>query len=84
MTLNADDIHPEDPRRIHSIFEEIRQAGLVGSSTAPEDEQTEQHCWRIAIRPASRPEILLIHTEEHYELVKSLQCKPQDLDVDDR
>ncbi|KAH3955578.1 hypothetical protein HBH64_124100 [Parastagonospora nodorum] len=72
MTLNADDIHPEDPRRIHSIFEEIRQAGLVGSSTA-ENDQTEQHCWRIAIRPASRPEILLIHTEEHYELVKSLQ-----------
>ncbi|KAL5114205.1 Histone deacetylase hda1 [Pleosporales sp. CAS-2024a] len=73
MSLNADDIHPEDPRRIHSIFDEIKQAGLVGSSSAPEDEQTEDHCWRIAIRPASRPEILLIHTEGHYEFVKSLQ-----------
>lgn len=75
MSLNADDIHPEDPRRIHSIFEEIRQAGLVGSSSVSEDEQTEDHCWRIAIRYATRPEILLIHTEEHYDFVKSLQCK---------
>jgi histone deacetylase 6 len=75
MSLNADDIHPEDPRRIHSIFEEIRQAGLVGPSNASEDEQTEDHCWRIAIRAATRPEILLIHTEEHYDFVESLQGK---------
>jgi histone deacetylase 6 len=74
MTLNADDIHPEDPRRIHSIFEEIRQAGLVGSSSIPEDD-SEDHCWRISIRHATRPEILLIHTEEHYAFVKSLGSK---------
>jgi histone deacetylase 6 len=73
MSLNADDIHPEDPRRIHSIFEEIRQAGLVAPSNASEDEQTEHLCWRIAIRAATRPEILLIHTKEHYDLVESLQ-----------
>jgi histone deacetylase 6 len=75
MSLNPDDIHPEDPRRIHSIFEEIRQAGLVGSSSVSEDEASEDHCWRIAIRSATRPEILLIHTEEHYDFVKSLQGK---------
>jgi histone deacetylase 6 len=73
MSLNPDDIHPEDPRRIHSIFEEIRQAGLVGSSSISDDEPTENHCWRIAIRPATRPEILLIHTEDHYNFVESLQ-----------
>lgn len=75
MSLNPDDIHPEDPRRIHSIFEEIRQAGLVGSSSISEDEPTEDHCWRIAIRSATRPEILLIHTEAHYNFVESLQSK---------
>jgi histone deacetylase 6 len=75
MSINADDIHPEDPRRIHAIFEEIQQAGLVASSSTSEAEQTEDHCWRIAIRSATRPEILLIHTEEHYDLIKSLQCK---------
>jgi histone deacetylase 6 len=81
MSLNADDIHPEDPRRIHSIFEEIRQAGLVGPPSTSEDEQTEDHCWRIAIRYATRPEILLIHTEEHYDFVKSLQCKNEGLAI---
>lgn len=66
-------IHPEDPRRIHSIFEEIKQAGLVGVSSTTEDEPMENHCWRIGIRPATRPEILLIHTEAHYMYIESLQ-----------
>ncbi|KAH7089892.1 putative histone deacetylase [Paraphoma chrysanthemicola] len=73
MSVNEDDIHPEDPRRIHAIFEEIREAGLVGSSSTPEDEALEAHCWRIALRSASKHEILLIHTEEHYAFVESLQ-----------
>ncbi|KAI8943814.1 hypothetical protein NX059_001787 [Plenodomus lindquistii] len=68
----ADDIHPEDPRRIHSIFEEIKQAGLVDAVTAEGDAREDQ-CWRIGIRPATRPEILLIHTEDHYNFVESLQ-----------
>lgn len=68
----ADDIHPEDPRRIHSIFEEIKQAGLVDAVTTEGDAREDQ-CWRISIRPATKPEILLIHTEEHYAFVESLQ-----------
>lgn len=76
MSLNANDIHPEDPRRIHSIFEEIRQAGLVGSSGASQDDQTEEHCWRIAIRAATKPEILMIHSQAHYDFVESLQGMP--------
>ncbi|KAF2129034.1 hypothetical protein P153DRAFT_357507 [Dothidotthia symphoricarpi CBS 119687] len=68
-----EDGHPEDPRRIHAIFEEIKQAGLVrGHENADEDER-EDHCWRIGIRPATKPEILLVHTEEHYAFVESLQ-----------
>jgi histone deacetylase 6 len=74
MSLSADDIHPEDPRRIHSIFEEIKEAGLVGSG-APDEDGREDHCWRIGIRPATRPEILLIHTEDHYNFVESLQSR---------
>ncbi|KAL6708309.1 Histone deacetylase hda1 [Coniothyrium glycines] len=72
MSMNADDIHPEDPRRIHSIFQEIKEAGLVGPSSL-DDDIREDHCWRIGIRPATRPEILLIHTAEHYDFVESLQ-----------
>ena len=74
MSINADDIHPEDPRRIHSIFEEIKQAGLVGPNSS-EGDVKEDYCWRIGVRPATRPEILLIHTEEHYNFVESLQSK---------
>lgn len=70
MNINPDDIHPEDPRRIHSIFEELKQAGLVASTNSEEDQD---HCWRIAARFATRPEILLIHTQEHYDLVQSFQ-----------
>ena len=83
LTLHDEDIHPEDPRRIHAIFEEIRQAGLVGSSSASEEDPTENHCWRIAIRSASKPEILLIHTEEHYAFVESLQST-EAIDLVDR
>ncbi|KAI4908918.1 hypothetical protein J4E90_008656 [Alternaria incomplexa] len=72
-----DDIHPEDPRRIHSIYEEIRQAGLLATSDLDEDQ--EDKCWRIMTRFATRPEILLIHTEEHYAFVESLQ----DMTVED-
>jgi histone deacetylase 6 len=68
-----DDIHPEDPRRIHSIYEELREAGLVATSDTDEDQ--EDKCWRIMTRFATRPEILLIHTAEHYAFVESLQRK---------
>ncbi|KAJ4398464.1 Histone deacetylase hda1 [Didymella pomorum] len=68
----VDDIHPEDPRRIHSIFEEIREAGLVRGPGSSETEDHDEYCWRIGIRPAERHEILLVHTEEHYNFVSSL------------
>lgn len=81
QSTNGDDIHPEDPRRIHSIFEEIKQAGLVDASTSKGDVNEDQ-CWRIGIRYATRPEILLVHTQEHYDFVESLQgeskaCQPE-------
>lgn len=72
-STNADDIHPEDPRRINSIFEELSQANLV-TSVGTDSDSSESHCWRIDIRMATRAQILLIHTEEHYDFVESLQC----------
>ena len=73
---SADDIHPEDPRRIHSIFEEIREAGLVRGPESLEHDEDEEVGWRIGIRPAEKAEILTIHTEEHYHFVEALQCTP--------
>jgi len=70
----ADDIHPEDPRRIHEIFEAIRSAGLVQGPDDSDDDAEPYRCFRIAIRPATKGEVCLIHTEEHWNFIKSLRC----------
>ncbi|KAF2200256.1 Arginase/deacetylase [Delitschia confertaspora ATCC 74209] len=67
-----EDIHPEDPRRIWAIFDEIRKAGLVQGPEEDEDAKDYQ-CCRISARHATRPEICLIHTEDHYNFIKKLQ-----------
>jgi histone deacetylase 6 len=70
---SIDDIHPEDPRRIHAIFEEIREAGLVRGPDNSDDDENNDYCWRIGIRYAEEHEILTIHTQKHYDFVRSLQ-----------
>ena len=69
---SVEEIHPEDPRRIHSIFEEIREAGLVRGPEHLDNDEHDDFCWRIGIRPAEKHEILLIHTEAHYNFIASL------------
>ncbi|KAI9870211.1 MAG: Histone deacetylase hda1, partial [Pleopsidium flavum] len=66
------DLHPEDPRRIWSIYHELCHAGLV------EDKMSiygvvKNPLARIAARDASPAEICLIHTGTHYDFVKSLK-----------
>lgn len=68
-----DGIHPEDPRRISEIFNEIQQAGLVQGADDFEEDAAAEQCWRILARPATRGEICLIHTPEHYRFIESLQ-----------
>lgn len=72
---SAEDIHPEDPRRIHAIFEEIREAGLVRGPDSSENEENDDYCWRIGIRFAEEHEILTIHTKEHYDFISDLPSK---------
>ena len=69
---SVEEIHPEDPRRIHSIFEEIQEAGLVRGPEHLDNDEHDDFCWRIGIRPAEKHEILLIHTEAHYNFIASL------------
>ncbi|KAF1970095.1 hypothetical protein BU23DRAFT_214609 [Bimuria novae-zelandiae CBS 107.79] len=73
-----DDIHPEDPRRIYAIFNEICEAGLVQESIDCDNEDPhlrDEKCWRILIRHATKAEICLIHTPEHFMFVEGLQSK---------
>lgn len=77
MAIRENDIHPEDPRRIHEIFQEIQQAGLVQGAEDSDEEPKDEQCWRIHARPASKAEICLVHNPSHYEFIKSLQGTPR-------
>jgi histone deacetylase 6 len=70
---NSIDYHPEDPRRISEIYEEIWQAGLIHGPTDPPEDARDDQCWWIMTRPASSAEICLVHTRQHYDFIESLQ-----------
>ena len=64
------DDHPEDPDRITSIFNELRQAGLVNVGGHPSELPT-HGLVRIPAYSALKSEICLVHTEEHYNFIKA-------------
>lgn len=70
--IDEDDIHPEEPRRILEIFSELVNAGLVPDASKP-GLDPETQLLRIDARKATKREICLVHTEAHYEWVKSLK-----------
>ena len=75
MPLNStEDHHPEEPRRIFAIFQELCKAGLVDDpmSTRP---LVPQPLFRISARNASQEEIGTVHDARHYDFVKSLTSK---------
>jgi histone deacetylase 6 len=77
--------HPEDPRRIEAIMNELKEAGLIykGSDTDLEEilkESPTRWMYRIAARSATMPEICTVHLATHYHWVESLSQKsPEDL-----
>lgn len=75
--LSEDDIHPEDPRRIMEIFNELAEAGLVETPShhVPDPDFS---LWRINARPATEEEICLVHTRDHYARVREYQSFSQE------
>jgi histone deacetylase 6 len=69
------DLHPEDPRRIFYIYRALCKAGLVDdpASARPLAPQTMK---RILARRATYQEISSVHTEAHYDFVKSTTGMP--------
>ncbi|KAF2216535.1 hypothetical protein CERZMDRAFT_34007 [Cercospora zeae-maydis SCOH1-5] len=68
---SEDDLHPEDPRRIHAIFEAFVHAGLAwrdGDSGSAND----YYMGRIDARMVTRDEVCLVHTRNHWDWVRSL------------
>ncbi|KAJ9665365.1 Histone deacetylase hda1 [Coniosporium apollinis] len=74
---DMDDIHPEDPRRIFEIYEELVQAGLVDDPRA-RSATPEYQLWRIPARHATPAEICLVHDREHVKWVASLESRTEE------
>lgn len=72
-----DDLHPEDPRRIHAIFEAFVEAGLAWrpGSSGP---LAEFYMGRIDARMVSEEEVCLVHTKAHWDWIQSLSTKTAD------
>ena len=72
MPLNStEDHHPEEPRRIYAIYQELCKAGLVDDPTSTKP-LVPQPLLRIMARNATSQEIGTVHDARHYEFVKSL------------
>lgn len=69
-----DDFHPEDPRRIVEIYNELVAAGLVWDPESFEPPSVTQ-MWRVPVRRASREEICLVHDVKHYKWLRTLSCE---------
>lgn len=72
--------HPEDPRRIEAIMQELKNAGLIYTGLSSELEtilETNPTSWmyRIAARAATMAEICTVHTATHYQWVEGLSNK---------
>ena len=66
-----DDVHPEDPRRIHAIFESFVEAGLAwGDET--NGPSNDYYMGRIDARKVTKEEVCLVHTEQHYNWIQSI------------
>lgn len=68
------DMHPEDPRRIYEVYNELCQAGLVDDPTNPEL-AGQYVLLRIPARSATEEEILACHSKGSYDFVMSLKGK---------
>ncbi|RMD43762.1 hypothetical protein DV735_g1335, partial [Chaetothyriales sp. CBS 134920] len=67
----GENVHPEDPRRIYYIFKELKEAGLVADGDDKSNVVVQQPLLRIDAREATEAECCLIHTQAHYDFVKS-------------
>lgn len=69
---SEDDLHPEDPRRIHAIFEAFVNAGLAWREGVS-GPVGNYFMGRIDARLVTREEACLVHTLEHWNWVQSLK-----------
>jgi histone deacetylase 6 len=72
-TIDEEDMHPEDPRRIFEIYKTICQAGLIDDPLFVGNVQRDDIMKLIAAREVTREEALLVHTEDHWSFLEGTQ-----------
>ena len=65
-----EDIHPEDPRRIHAIFESLVDAGLAYKQDVTV--ASNYLMARVDTRMVTEEEVCLVHTKKHYDWIQSI------------
>jgi hypothetical protein len=75
QTVDYRDTHPEDPRRIYRIYKELALAGLIEDRETASINKNELML-RLRCRYATEEEILLVHSKEHLEEIKSTESTP--------
>jgi histone deacetylase 6 len=79
----GENVHPEDPRRIYFIYKELREAGLVAVPPLTKADLIVRTPLRmIPARAATKEECCLVHSNTHYEFVKSTAgITPEQCDI---
>ena len=60
------DYHPEDPRRIFAIYQELCVGGLISDNLLSKNALVSKPLQRIDVREASEEEIELVHEVKHW------------------
>jgi histone deacetylase 6 len=73
--FSGNDAHPEDPRRIESIMNTFKDAGLVYSGSGEDladilRVSPTRFMYRVSARVATKAEICTVHTAAHYDWVE--------------
>ena len=73
MSVDNQDYHPEDPRRIYHIYRELCKSGLVQDTAISTGSIVEHPLKKINISAATKEEICLVHDAKHYDLMDAIQ-----------
>lgn len=80
VTSNFDyvDPHPEDPRRIYRVYKALAESGIIIDPKLEGLDEVGNLMQKIPIRFATDEEILLVHTPEHLDFIKSTTTMSRD------
>lgn len=83
-TVDADDLHPEDPRRIYEIYKAICSAGLVDDPEYTGAKRVGDLMHRIDARLVKKEEAMLVHTDKHWAFLSETERELNPVAVEGR